>query len=197
MPRNHQIWPEFGMSDQKPMWTRCLGWFSVMWVTKLLIFPVKKGFFAQKPPNLARIWHFWPLLAHLVPCWWVGWWLWRAGCISQDTYLLYFFATNPMLHPGRTVGDHKGPGNRTNSHSEQGSLASLEERAAWARALLWGRVHPSWEPHQQWHISLSSRWFILAHNFLSGWRQCSTSAVSRRRRQPLTILFSLILQLCK
>ena len=29
------------------------------------------------------------LLVHLVPCWWVGWWLWRAGCISQDTYLLY------------------------------------------------------------------------------------------------------------
>ena len=29
------------------------------------------------------------LPAHLVPCWWVGWWLWRAGCISQDTYLLY------------------------------------------------------------------------------------------------------------
>ena len=25
------------MPDQKPMWTRCLGWFSVMWVTKLLI----------------------------------------------------------------------------------------------------------------------------------------------------------------
>ena len=27
--------------------------------------------------------------AYLVPCWWVGRWLWRAGCISQDTYLLY------------------------------------------------------------------------------------------------------------
>ena len=27
--------------------------------------------------------------AHLVPYWCVGWWLWRAGCISQDTYLLY------------------------------------------------------------------------------------------------------------
>ena len=25
------------------------------------------------------------LLAHLVPCWWVGWWLWRAGYIAQDT----------------------------------------------------------------------------------------------------------------
>ena len=27
--------------------------------------------------------------AFSVPCWWVSWWLWRAGCISQDTYLLY------------------------------------------------------------------------------------------------------------
>ena len=24
----------------------------------------------------------------MVPCWWFGWWLWRAGCISQETYLL-------------------------------------------------------------------------------------------------------------
>ena len=32
------------------------------------------------------------LPAHLVPCWWIGWWLWRAGCISQDTYLLYSIA---------------------------------------------------------------------------------------------------------
>ena len=29
--------------------------------------------------------------AYSVPCWWVGWWLWRAGCISQHTYLLYIF----------------------------------------------------------------------------------------------------------
>ena len=28
--------------------------------------------------------------AYSLPCWWVGWWLWRAGCISQDTYLLYY-----------------------------------------------------------------------------------------------------------
>ena len=26
--------------------------------------------------------------AYSVPCWLVVWWLWRAGCISQDTYLL-------------------------------------------------------------------------------------------------------------
>ena len=76
------------MSDQKPMWTRCLGGFSIMWVTKLLISPVKKGFFAQFGPKLV---FFCPLQAHLVPSWWVGWWLWRAGCISQDTYLLYIY----------------------------------------------------------------------------------------------------------
>ena len=29
---------------------------------------------------------------HYVPFWWVGWWLRRAGCISQDTYLLYQIA---------------------------------------------------------------------------------------------------------
>ena len=27
--------------------------------------------------------------AYSVPCWLVGWWLWRPGFISQDTYLLY------------------------------------------------------------------------------------------------------------
>ena len=31
--------------------------------------------------------------AYSVPCWWVGWWLWGAGCISQDTYLLYLIHT--------------------------------------------------------------------------------------------------------
>ena len=78
----------------KTMWTRCLGEFSVMWVTKLLISPVKKRIFSPKTTK------FGPKLAFLVdmgqamqvfsvPCWWVGWRLWRAGCISQDTYLLY------------------------------------------------------------------------------------------------------------
>ena len=34
-----------------------------MWVTKLLISPVKKGIFAQKRPNLAQNWHFWSIWA--------------------------------------------------------------------------------------------------------------------------------------
>ena len=42
-----------------------------MWVTKLLISPVKKGFFAQKRPNLAQNWHFWSIWARscrLIQC---------------------------------------------------------------------------------------------------------------------------------
>merc|ERR1712240_572729 len=56
---------------QKTIRTRCLGGFSVMWVTKLLISPVKKGFFAQKRPNLAQNWHFWSIWARsfrLIQC---------------------------------------------------------------------------------------------------------------------------------
>ena len=37
-----------------------------MWVTKLLISQVKKGFFAPKQPNLAQNWHFWSFWAR--PC---------------------------------------------------------------------------------------------------------------------------------
>ena len=58
-----------------------------MWVTKLFISPLKKGFFNQKSPNLARKWHFVHFGLGLASSF--GWWLWRAGCISQDTYLLY------------------------------------------------------------------------------------------------------------
>ena len=48
------------MPDQKPMWTRCLGGFSVKWVTKLLISPVKKRIFCPKTTK------FGPELAFLV-----------------------------------------------------------------------------------------------------------------------------------
>ena len=65
-----------------------------MWVTKLLISPVKKRIFCSKTtkfgPKLAFVVDLGQAMqAFSVPCWWVGWWLWRAGCISQDTYLLY------------------------------------------------------------------------------------------------------------
>ena len=80
--KNWHFWPNIGifgpfdpMPDQKTMRTRCLGGFSVMWVPKLLLYPIKIGIFGPKTANL-------------VPCWWVDGWLWRAGCILQDTYLL-------------------------------------------------------------------------------------------------------------
>ena len=58
-----------------------------MWVTKLLISQVKKRIFCPKTTKFGIFGQFGP--CRLVRCP-VGWWLWRAGCISQDTYLLYF-----------------------------------------------------------------------------------------------------------
>ena len=71
------------MPDQKTMQTRGLGGFFVMWVTKLLI-------------SLVKNWRFCSFWAR--PCWLI----WcpvgglvggcGAGCISQDTYLLYIIS---------------------------------------------------------------------------------------------------------
>ena len=61
-----------------------------MWVTKLLISQVKKRIFCPKLAFLVNLGQ--AMQAYSVLCWWVGWWLWRAGCISQDTYLLYMIS---------------------------------------------------------------------------------------------------------
>ena len=90
------FWHILSNARPKTMCTRCLGEFSVMWVTKLMIPQVKKRIFCPKTtkfgPNLAFLVDMGQAMqVFSVPCWWVGWWLWRAGCISQDTYLLYIF----------------------------------------------------------------------------------------------------------
>ena len=69
----------------------------VMWVIKHLISPVKKGFFAQKRPNLAQNWHFWSIWARpcrFIQCPVVGS---VGGCgaraVSRKTpiYFMFFF----------------------------------------------------------------------------------------------------------
>ena len=70
-----------------------------MWVSKLLLSPVKIRIFCPKTTKFGMklailVILGQALMAHLVPCWWVGWWLLRAGCILQDTYLLYLFLRN-------------------------------------------------------------------------------------------------------
>ena len=68
-----------------------------MWVTKLLISPGKIRIFCPKLAFLFILGQALP--AHLVPCWWIGWWLWRVGCTSQDTYLLYnIFSAITTIH---------------------------------------------------------------------------------------------------
>merc|ERR1712004_513875 len=59
------------------------GWVFRYMDNKTFDFSSKKRIFCPKTTNFGQAMH-----AYLVPCWWVGWWLWRAGCISPDTYLL-------------------------------------------------------------------------------------------------------------
>ena len=42
------------------------------------------------------------LLDHLVPCWWIGWWLWRAGWISQDTLYFILAISGDFLYKAKT-----------------------------------------------------------------------------------------------
>ena len=56
-----------------------------MWVTKLLISPGKIRNFL---PKIGIFVHFGP--AHLVPCWWVGWWLWRGLYLASHLFTLYY-----------------------------------------------------------------------------------------------------------
>ena len=69
-----------------------------MWITKLLISPVKKRIFCPKTSKIGIFGQFWPGYAGLFNALlWVGWWLWRAGCISQDTYLLYEYHVSSLI----------------------------------------------------------------------------------------------------
>ena len=75
-----------------------------MWVTKLLISQVKKKDFLPQNdqiwPKIGIFGQFGPGHAGLFNALlWVGWWLWRVGCISQDTYLLYIIQQNRIQQP--------------------------------------------------------------------------------------------------
>ena len=83
MPKNDQIWPAIGifvhfgpnigifgpfrpMPNQKTMRTRCLGDFSVLWVSKILFFSLKITTFCPKDqiwPEIGIFYHFRPGLA--------------------------------------------------------------------------------------------------------------------------------------
>ena len=80
--KNGHIWPNIGffgpfdpMPHQKTMWSSCPGGFSVMWVQKLLLPPVRIKIFGPKRQNIVQNMYFWPFfgqimafLAHFVPC---------------------------------------------------------------------------------------------------------------------------------
>ena len=76
-----------------------------MWVTKLLISPVKISTFCQKPPKLARNWHFWSLWARPCPLIWCPVGGLAGGCgaraVSRKTPIYFInliWYTNTILY---------------------------------------------------------------------------------------------------
>ena len=80
----------FFANPKKNEQEKCPGVFFVTWVPKLLRPPLKIRIFGPKAVTFAPKYAF---LGTKRPCrfiWYpVAWWLWRAGCISQDAYSLY------------------------------------------------------------------------------------------------------------
>ena len=83
-----QCWPKNNV-NKVPRWVfRYVGNKAYDFSSKKRIFCPKMTKFGPKLAFLVDLGQ--TMQADSVPCWWVSWWLWRAGCISQDTYLLYF-----------------------------------------------------------------------------------------------------------
>ena len=76
-----------------------------MLVTKLLIIPVKRGFFAQKRPNLTQNWHFWSIWVRpcrLIRCLLVGRLVVGARALSRKTpiyFINYLTSSFKLLNP--------------------------------------------------------------------------------------------------
>ena len=68
-------------------------WFSVMLAPKLLLTPIKIRIFGPKTAKFGPKYAFLvilgqALLAHLVSCWWVGWWLWCGLYLARHLFTL-------------------------------------------------------------------------------------------------------------
>ena len=96
---NYQhFWPILSHALPKYNANKVPRWFSVMWVPKHLLSPVKIRIFCPKTTKFCpKLAYLVVLSHHLVPCWWAGWWLWHTGCISQDTYLLYHLSNSSHM----------------------------------------------------------------------------------------------------
>ena len=88
------------------MWTRCLCGFSVMWVTKLLISPVKIRIFCSKTSKFGLKLAFLPGLVGLFGALLVGWLVVVARGLHLARHLLtlYFSTWTGLLRVGR-VGE--------------------------------------------------------------------------------------------
>merc|ERR1711873_219879 len=99
-PKTSKIGPKYAFLDilanarpktnvnKVPRWVfRNVGNKTFDFSSKKRIFCPKTTKFGPKLAFLVNLGH--PMQAYSVPCCWISWWFLRAGCISQDTYLLY------------------------------------------------------------------------------------------------------------
>ena len=99
------FWPILSHA-QKTMQTTCPGGFSVIWVPKLLLSPVKIRSFCQKRPNFAGNWHFWSFWARPWRLIWCPVSGLVSGCgaqaVSRKTPFYFIMATLPSKVAGTT-----------------------------------------------------------------------------------------------
>ena len=119
-------WTAFAILAMFPLY-RCQNFY---------LLPQKIGFLAQKRPNLAQNWHFCPLLTHLVPCWWVGWWLWRGLYLARHIFTLFTRVTTVFLKVHNSL-----------EHSRRPKVSWLQ-----VRVRLWNMLE------QNWRRCLKVRW---------------------------------------
>ena len=91
------------MPDQKPMRTRRLGWFSVMWVAKLLISPVKFRIFCPRTTKFGPKFAFLPGLVGSFGALLVGWLVVVARGLYLARHLLTLYVIY-LLTRGPTQG---------------------------------------------------------------------------------------------
>ena len=66
--------------------------------TKIWIFGPKTAKFGPKSAFLVILGQILPFFAHLVPCWLVGWWVWRGLYLARHLFTLSFFSQLRNFH---------------------------------------------------------------------------------------------------
>ena len=99
-----------------------------------------------------------------------GWWLWRAGCISQDTYLLYNY-----FHLGLSIFLFTIAGKGGNKYKGSGQSAFRGKKR-----MLNGRLHEPRDYRDLISYMLDIKWSEYFSVFPLAWHHHKSSVMFRR-----------------